>query len=518
LDRCHFLLDTVHMNAVHMNFVEFPSNQPRQAVTRTIKLSYEAEANFAAALSELRRLQSRLIRTAYQRLVAGMAQRDLYKRLRSEPVGQGLHTWLTLSGMKKASAIYARFPEGGIVFGGRRALVDRARGRMSREEWRSARLMPLYIEGHAKSYGPQGGNHLVTLDLAADQVIFHGPNNRDYPLRLRLSRKSREIRRRLAGLQARCESLRDTPFTVSINEHEIALTWKEPAAPMSPGIEGRVLSLDLNPAKLGWAVVEAHSSEPGSCRCVAWGVFEFPEFSRRLGLASDDPVSIAFSCKRRHELAILAKKVTLVAKHYRVSSFVKERLTIGAKDHGKGRQFNRLINQVWFRRGLLEPLERRLEQAGVAQAEMNPAFSSKIGNHLWADLLRIPDPACAAVELGRREIWRVNFPAPQRDSAKPPKPNVHRRRKDGVRARPRKGPALGGWCQVWSQLEPKAADARRRSRADLRPLLPPGNPRLAPLVNPRTKVLRYEPREGTSQPFGGDLHALCLQVAARSDL
>jgi len=486
-------------------------------MTRTIKLRYEGSSVFAELLTDLRRLQSRLIRSAYQRLVAGTAQRDLYATLRSHAVGQGLHTWLILSGMKKASALQARFPQGGIVFGGRRALVDRAQDRISTEEWRSARLMPLYVEGHAKSYGSQGGNHLITLDLAEDRVIYHGPNGVDYPLCLLLSRKSREYHRRLTELQARCETLRDTPFTVSINDQEIALTWKEQAVAPAPGIAGRVLALDLNPAKLGWAVVEGDLAEAGSCRCVVWGVFEFPEFSRRLGFSPDDPRSISFSCKRRYELAIQAKKMELLAKHYRVSAAVTERLAIGPKDHGKGKWFNRLINQVWFRRGLLEPMTRRLAAAGVTHLEVNPAYSSKLGNALWADLLRIPDPACAAVEIGRRAIWQVKFPAPQKDPVKSPMPNVRRRRKDGARARPRKGPALGGWQRVWSQLEPKAADTRRRSRADLRPLLPSGNPRLAPLVNPRSKALRYEPREGTSPPFGGDLHALCLKLAAGAD-
>jgi hypothetical protein len=191
-------------------------------------------------LADQRRIQSRLIRSAYQRLVEGMAKKDLYSTLRAHPIGQGLHTWLILSGMKKASALYARFPQGKIVFCGRRALVDRAKDRISHEEWRSARLMPLYVEGHAKSYGSQGGNHLVTLDLARDRVIYHGPDGVDYPLRLLLSRKSREYRRRVNDLQARCESLRDTPFTVSINEEEISLTWKEPAAAIAPGIIGRV--------------------------------------------------------------------------------------------------------------------------------------------------------------------------------------------------------------------------------------------------------------------------------------
>ena len=481
---------------------------------RTIKLRYEGSTAFAELLAQQRRLQSRLIRSAYRRLADGVAQRDLYAALRSHAVGQGLLTWLTLSGMKKAAAVHARFPQGKVVFGSRRALVDRAQDRISSAEWRSARLMPLYVEGHARSYGSQGGNHLVTLDLAADRVIYHGPDGIDYPLRLLLSRKSREYRRRLNDLQARCETLRDTPFTVSINEQEIALTWKEPAAAIASGIAGRVLALDLNPAKLGWAVVERDSTELGSCRCIAWGIFEFSEFSRRLGLASDDPRSISFSCKRRHELAILSKKATLLAKHYRVSAVITERLTIGPKDHGKGRRFNRLINKVWFRRGLLEPMARRLSAAGIIHTEVNPAFSSKLGNLLWADRLRIPDPACAAVEIGRRAIWRVKFSAPQKDPAKPSMPNARRQRKDGARVRLRKESAPGGWRRVWSQLEPKAADARRRSRTDLRPLLPSGNPRLVPLVNPRSKVLRYEPREGASLPFGRDIHALCLELSA----
>jgi hypothetical protein len=278
------------------------------------------------------------------------------------------------------------------------------------------------------------------------------------------------------------------------------------------------LSLDLNPARVGWAVVEGNLAEAGTCRCVAWGIFEFPEFSRRLGVASDDPRSIAFSCKRRYELAILAKKVALLARYYRVSAVVTERLSIGPKDHGRGRRFNRLINQVWFRQGLLEPMERRIAAAGIIHAQVNPAFSTKIGNLIWSDRLRIPDPACAAIEIVRRAIWQVKFPTPQMDPVKSPKPNVRRQRKDGAQAKHRKGPALGGWQRVWSQLEPKVADTRRRSRADLRPLLPPGNPRLSPLVNPRSKVLRYEPREGASPTFGRDLHALCLKLAASGDL
>jgi hypothetical protein len=56
-------------------------------MTRTIKLRYEGGSGFAELLADLRRLQSRVIRSAYQRLVKGTAQRDLYSVLRSHPIG-----------------------------------------------------------------------------------------------------------------------------------------------------------------------------------------------------------------------------------------------------------------------------------------------------------------------------------------------------------------------------------------------------------------------------------------------
>jgi hypothetical protein len=100
-------------------------------MTRTIKVRYEGEPGFAAFLADQRRRQGRMIRSANERLVGGLAQKDLIGILRAHPVGLGLHTWLVLSGMKWGAALQARFPEGGIVFGCRRAQMDRAQGRLS---------------------------------------------------------------------------------------------------------------------------------------------------------------------------------------------------------------------------------------------------------------------------------------------------------------------------------------------------------------------------------------------------
>jgi hypothetical protein len=46
------------------------------------------------------------LRTAYCRLADGTTVNDLYRTLRAHPVGQGLHTWLLLSAMSKAKAMF----------------------------------------------------------------------------------------------------------------------------------------------------------------------------------------------------------------------------------------------------------------------------------------------------------------------------------------------------------------------------------------------------------------------------
>ena len=185
---------------------------------RTVQLPYTVSAGLSPVLLDLRRRQSRVVRTAYNRLCKGLPEKELYQTLRQHPVGQDLHTWITLSGIKKARALHQRFPEGKIVFGGRKKASLRTQNKITKEEWKASRLLPLCIEGHAKSWGSQGGNHLFTLDIANNQIIFHPSRGFDFPLSLKLSHKSRTLRRRLEELQFRCDTARDTPFSVSYRD------------------------------------------------------------------------------------------------------------------------------------------------------------------------------------------------------------------------------------------------------------------------------------------------------------
>ena len=470
---------------------------------RTVKLPYTADPSFAGVLAELRRRQSRAIRTAYCRLVDGMPLKNLYRTLRGHPVGQGMHTSLLLSGISKANSLYRLRPDGKVVFGGRKSLMKRSWGKMTDSEWRERRLSPLTVEGHAKSFGPQGGNQLVTLDARQSQVIFHGPEGKDHVLVLKLSRRSRPYRRRLEQLQARCEILRDVPFSVSLTGTEISISWAARGQTPAPVIgPPRILSLDLNPNRIGWTVVEAKAK--GSC-CVAWGIFEYPELNRRLKVASADPRAVAQNHKRAHELSILAKRVAVIARRYGAQTLVTEHLNFPAGDHGRGRRFNRLLNQCWLERGFLQPLRRRTEEMGLRSAQVSAAYSSRIGNLMWADSLQIPDPACAALEIGRRFLDPLPFTPDTREP--PSKSNADRLWKDGRRAA-KQSAALSGWKRVWSHLNPLARDTPRQAWRRRRRFLPSRLLRRLSVREQRSQVLDFDPRAGRSDVFAIEFNRL----------
>jgi hypothetical protein len=97
---------------------------------RTVKLPYVAQdAAFPRVLAELRRRQSRAMRSAYARLVDGVKGKELYRVLRAHPVGQGLHTWLLLSAMARAGALQEARPEGGACSEAGRGSFPAPRGR-----------------------------------------------------------------------------------------------------------------------------------------------------------------------------------------------------------------------------------------------------------------------------------------------------------------------------------------------------------------------------------------------------
>jgi hypothetical protein len=202
----------------------------------------------------------------------GKKDKDILDLLRTMPQGR-MDSWLTLSALKRSKALHRANPNTTVIFGGKHNLQLRSQGKITAEEWKAKRLLPVYFEGHAKSHGEQGGNHRFVLDIEHNTVWFYPKVKVALPLQIKLGKKS-NYRELLDALQFRCTRPRDVPFTVSLTATHISISWDEKMEP---------LNRKTHPATgppAGGRRPSAHGSEPG---------LQFQTGQPALGLALIDP-------------------------------------------------------------------------------------------------------------------------------------------------------------------------------------------------------------------------------------
>ena len=175
-------------------------------------------------------------------------------------------------------------------------------------------------------------------------------------------------------------------------------------------IENRAFSIDLNPNYVGWSVVDWKSSSEFSV--ISSGVISIKELNDKHfvlkkskrnpdGLSSDHPKRIHLNNKRGYEIYEISKNLINKALHYRCSLFAVEDLSIKSSDKKKGSKYNSLCNNLWNRDKMVNNLKKRCTIYGLKLFEVQPNYSSFIGNFLFRDL-NFPDMVLASIEISRR--------------------------------------------------------------------------------------------------------------------
>jgi IS605 OrfB family transposase len=145
-------------------------------------------------------------------------------------------------------------------------------------------------------------------------------------------------------------------------------------------------------------------SDDNTFRVVDSGIVEITDINKSKKLKSSDPKKVKQTNKRKFEILEISKFLTEKAKHYQCCKLVCEELTISPKNHGKGKNFNRLVNNNWNRNVLFNSLQKRCNIAGIELVFVNPIYTSVIGNAVHGE--KFPDPICAAIEVGRRGFFK----------------------------------------------------------------------------------------------------------------
>ena len=157
--------------------------------------------------------------------------------------------------------------------------------------------------------------------------------------------------------------------------------------------KSKFLSLDMNPDGIGYSILQKTSESPNGEFIVLKK--EFINFSR---------LNKQTTNKRKYELSIAIKYMFNQLSHHNCAYLITEELSdISSKDNGN-RIANRKINNLWNRNLIDNLLTKYCNIRGVKQIEINPVYSSFIGNINYESF----DPIASSIEIGRRGNCKIH--------------------------------------------------------------------------------------------------------------
>ena len=369
---------------------------------QTLKIKYITDAQSSDMIREYRKQYSSVLHYAYNRRVEGMSEKEteaLCKSLNNTLLIKSFHRRCAV---KNASQlIKSQSDDGRVIFGGKKNCVDRAKGLITKEEYREQRIGKLFFIGEANYHGNR------TLRINENVESFTFTPERDKSAILTIAggyRRYKEMLRKLYKLQ----QSKAAPITYSLDGEYVYVSFDELLIEKPRSckvVKNRVFAIDLNPNYVGWSVVDWLGSE--RFKVVDSGIYSTKEINdadfalKEKKLPSTDPQRKYLTNKRNHETLEISKALVNKAAHYRCELFAVEDLSMESNDKGKGAKYNKLVNNLWNRNKLVANLQKRCNCRGIKFYAVVANYSSFIGNVLYRSL-GLPDMVLASIEIGRR--------------------------------------------------------------------------------------------------------------------
>lgn len=344
----------------------------------TLKLPIKLAAIDADLIHELQLAQSPMIRSAYSQAKLGLSEIEVRGVLRDRFSTSILDSWFIQSAVKSGIGSWKADKELKVdnrIFGGAKNLVRRAKGLITKEEWKELRCLPLYIIGES----PQKGNRKFTFE-SADKIIFKPFKGRKIEITLPNMKKNWLKLWTSAVLLAHENKL---PITVSLTSDYICLSFDDilvkKTIKFTPyPIKDRYAGIDLNPNYIGVSVFDERT------------LIETKLFSLKALTGKNTNQD-----KLSHETHEIGVYIGRWLKHLKVDKVFIEQLSFKSGSIGLGKSLNRLCKNQWKR----SKFESSLKKFYPKLYEINAAYTSTIGNILNPAL---PDPIAASTAIANR--------------------------------------------------------------------------------------------------------------------
>jgi IS605 OrfB family transposase len=225
------------------------------------------------------------------------------------------------------------------------------------------------------SQGEKGenSNRLFNFDLTNGLLIFKPDKHTKIPIKLLGIGRNRQLD--LDWLQTQIGII---PITVQLSRTHCCIIFDDTRVENTQKIKGRTAGIDLNPNYIGFAI---RNKSGKLVHTIAYDI------------------SKVEGNKQNFELIEITKDIQSQCRHFGVETFGIEKLNMKSKDHNKGRNYNRLVNNKWNRNLFVNQLEKRLKRIGIKVNFVLSEYSSWVGNLSHLDLF---DPIASAAEIARR--------------------------------------------------------------------------------------------------------------------
>ena len=263
------------------------------------------------------------------------------------------------------------------VFGGKKNFKLMSEKKMTKDEWKKLRNSSILVVGSKCDYN---GNRKVKLDVENNKLYFNVSRTEKYILELENFGEKRK--KQLLQIQKLAE-IGECPITYRIKRDSISISIDENIFKNhnQPIKQDRIAALDLNPNYIALVIKDVD-------KLVHQQIFDLRKLNK-----------IGSTTKKHHELVEVSKSIAEICSHLQVEIIGVEQLEIKVKDHNKGKYFNKLINNTWNKKLLINNLCKRCNLLNIRLIEIAPEYSSFVGCLMNPNDI---DSIAAAKEIERR--------------------------------------------------------------------------------------------------------------------
>ena len=363
---------------------------------QVLKIKYKTDDQSLNIIRDYMKQYSSVQHFVYNRIHEDKSQKDIKQQIKLLNNVDLLDSWLIQCSFYDIPKVDK------VIFGGKKNYFQRLKNNISKKEFKSKRLSPIYSIGEVVNKSVKG-NRKFHIEQDLENIIFKPNKLIKINLQLIGLNKRKQILSKLYQKQERKEIKiaykLDLEYIYVIFEETDIYNYE------TKYIKNRVLALDLNPNYIGWSIVDWKSES--EFNVIKSGVYSIKKLNdkdfnlKNKGYSSESNERKYISDKRNFETLQIVKNIVNKSIYYKCHIISIEDLNIKSSDLDKGKRLNKLVNNSWCRNIFVNNLTKRCNIHNIKLLNVKPEYSSFIGNFLYRSL-NLPDMVLASIEIGRR--------------------------------------------------------------------------------------------------------------------